>query len=139
MNTEHTETVMANPEPIPESLNRLSDAVIGAAIEVHRALGPGFLESIYEEALCLELTERGIPYERQVPIPVTYKGKPVGEHRLDLLVGGQLAVELKSIDAFTSAHTAQLLSYLKASRCRLGLLINFGVERLTRGVRRIAN
>jgi GxxExxY protein len=126
-------------EAIPEDLNRLSDAVIGAAVEVHRTLGPGFLESIYAEALCAEFSLRGISFQREVVVPVKYKGTLVGEHRLDLLVEGRLVLELKSVDALTSAHKAQVLSYLKASGCRLGLLVNFGAARLIDGIKRLVN
>jgi GxxExxY protein len=121
----------------PEEVDRLAHAVIGAAIEVHRRLGPGFLESVYEEALCVELRLRGIPFERQVKIGVTYKGEVVGEARLDLLVGGCLVVELKAVDGVTGIHTAQLLSYLKTTQHRLGLLINFNVLLLKHGIHRV--
>jgi GxxExxY protein len=120
-----------------EHLDRLAEAVIGAAIEVHRALGPGYLEDVYEQALKVELNLRGIEYESQVPISLTYKGYPVGATRLDLLVGGELVVELKAIEALGEIHKAQVISYLKASGKRLGLLINFNVPLLKHGVRRI--
>ena len=111
--------------------------MIGAAIEVHRVLGPGFLESVYEEAFCVELTARRIPFTRQIPAAVTYKGHQVGEHRLDVLVSGQLIVELKAVDELAPIHTAQLISYLKATGRRLGLLINFNVPVLKEGIKRI--
>jgi GxxExxY protein len=120
-----------------ESLDRLAHAVIGAAIEVHRLLGPGFLESVYEEALCLELGLRHIPFERQKCVAVSYKGHPVGEGRLDLLIGGSLVVELKAVDALAPIHTAQLLSYLKITGHQLGLLINFNVPMLKQGLKRV--
>ena len=101
-------------------INVLTNAVIGAAIEVHRMLGPGFLDSVYEEALCHELTLRRIPFERQASISVTYKGRTVGEGRMDLRVGGQLVVELKSVDTLAPVHTAQLLSYMRAGNIRSG-------------------
>jgi GxxExxY protein len=123
-------------EPSRE-LNALSQAVMGAAIEVHRCLGPGFFESVYEEALCAELGLRDIPFERQPIVAVHYKGKVVGEVRLDLLVGGALVVELKAIDGLTPVHQAQVIAYLKATGYRLGLLINFNVPMLKDGVRRI--
>ena len=106
--------------------DELSHQVIGAAIEVHKALGPGFLESVYEEAFCLELAARQIPFERQKPVKITYRGQLVGEHRLDILVAGCLVVELKAIRAFEDVHLATMLSYLKATDCTLGLLLNFG-------------
>jgi GxxExxY protein len=115
----------------------LTHAVIGAAIEVHRVLGPGFLESVYEEALAIELEQRGIPFERQYAVGVSYKGHPVGEGRLDLFVDRRLIVELKAVEALLPIHTAQILSYLKTIQCRTGLLINFNVPVLKRGIRRL--
>jgi GxxExxY protein len=123
-------------EPSAE-LDELAYAVIGAAIEVHRLLGPGFLESVYEEALCVELTLRGIPFARQLPIGVQYKGQKVGEARLDLLVDDNLVVELKAVEDIAPLHVAQILSYLKATRLRLGLLISFSVTTLRRGIKRV--
>ena len=122
-----------------ESLNRLTEGVIGAAMEVHSVLGPGFLESVYAKALCVELVRRGIPFAHQVPINVAYKGSSVGEARLDLLVGGRLVVELKATERQAPIHLAQVLYYLKAFRLPLGLLINFNVESLCFGIRRIVN
>ena len=115
----------------------LTGAVIGAAIEVHRLLGAGFLESVYESALAVELRAREISFERQKSIPVTYKGNLVGENILDFLIEDKLVVELKAVSNLTSLHEAQVLSYLKASNCNLALLINFNVTRLTNGVKRI--
>jgi GxxExxY protein len=114
-------------------INVLANAVIGAAIEVHRMLGPGFLESVYEEAFCHELTLRRIPFERQASISVTYKGHTVGEGRIDLRVGGKLVVELKSVDTLAPVHTAQLLSYMRAGNYQIGLLFNFNVKLLKEG------
>jgi GxxExxY protein len=114
-------------------INVLANSVIGAAIEVHRMLGPGFLESVYEEALCHELTLRRIPFERQASISVAYKGHTVGEGRMDLRVGGKLVVELKSVDALAPVHTAQVLSYMRAGDYQLGLLLNFNVKLLKEG------
>jgi GxxExxY protein len=111
--------------------------VIGAAIEVHRHLGPGYLESVYEEALAVELNLRGIPFVRQKAIAVNYKGYPVGEGRLDFLIDGVLVVELKAVEAFIPVHTAQVLSYLKATGLQLGLLINFNVSILKEGIQRV--
>ena len=127
---------MTRIEPDP-SMNSLSGAVVDAAIEVHRALGPGYLEAVYEEALAIELGLRGIPFERQKPIAVQYKGRAVGESRLDMLVGGCLILELKAVDAIAPIHTAQVISYLKATRLRLALLINFNVSVLKSGVKRV--
>ena len=117
--------------------DELAKAVIDAAIEVHRILGPGYLESVYEEALAVELDLRNIPFERQKSVAVDYKGQSVGEGRLDLLVGGCLIVELKAADALAPIHTAQVISYLKATRLPLGLVINFNVPVLKDGVKRI--
>ncbi|HET6314183.1 MAG TPA: GxxExxY protein [Chloroflexia bacterium] len=118
-------------------LNRLSHDVIGAALEVHRVLGPGFLESVYEEALCLELELRGIPFARQAPLPVWYKGRIVGEGRMDLLVGGCLVIELKAVEVLAQIHAVQLLTYLRATGHKLGLLINFNVAVLKHGIKRV--
>ncbi len=129
-------TVDANAKRLTEpadDMNRLTGDVIGAAIEVHRLLGPGFLESVYEDALCIELRLRGIPFVRQRPFALEYKGHSIGNARLDLLVGGRLVVELKAVDALAPIHSAQVLSYLKMTGARLGLLINFNVPALRRG------
>jgi len=115
-----------------ETLERLAHATIGAAIEVHRQLGPGFLEAVYETALALELASRGIVHQRQVEIGIDYKGTRVGQARLDLLVGERLIV-----DALLPIHKAQLLSYLKALDQPLGLLINFKVPVLRQGIQRV--
>jgi GxxExxY protein len=113
--------------------------VIGAAIEVHRILGPGFLETAYEEALSLELRSRGIQFARQVPVCVHYKGHAVAEARLDLLIENKLILELKAVEALAPIHAAQLLAYLKATRLSLGLLMNFNVPLLRLGIQRIIN
>ena len=120
-----------------EELDRLAGVVIEAAVEVHRLLGPGYLEAVSEESLSLELSIRGIPYHRQVPIEVNYKGSSVGSYRLDLLVGGRLVVEVKAVEGLLPIHGAQLRSYLKTTRRILGLLINFNVPTLRTGVRRV--
>lgn len=120
-----------------QRLDRLAHAVIGAAIEVHRTLGPGFLESVYEEALGVELHLRGIPFVGQLPIAVEYKGHGVGTGKVDILVAGALIVELKAVEALAPIHTAQLISYLKATGHHLGLLINFNVPVLRQGLKRI--
>lgn len=120
-----------------DELNRLTHEVIGAAIEVHRILGPGFLESIYEEALCVELNRRAIPFERQMPIPIVYKGVKIGEGRLDLLVLGKLILEIKTVETFAPIHSAQAISYLKATGHQLALLINFNATILKDGIKRI--
>ena len=118
-------------------VNELSKAVIGCAIEVHRALGHGLLESTYEICLCDELNLRVIPFERQKPIPVAYKGVKLDcGYRADLIVDRRLLVEIKAIDQTSVIHDAQLLSYLKLSGVNVGLLINFNVRMLKEGVRR---
>ena len=118
--------------------DQLTRAVLGAAIAVHRALGPGFLEAIYEQALAVELARQGIPVERQKPMAIVYEGEQVGIHRLDLLVRDELIVELKAVDALLPIHSAQILSYLKATGLKRGLLINFSSGRLMSGVRRLS-
>jgi GxxExxY protein len=118
-------------------VDELAHAVIGAAIEAHRHLGPGFLESVYEEALCIELAERQLPFECQKEISVLYKGRPIGKQRIDLMVGEVLIVELKAIEALAEIHKAQVISYLKATRLSLGLLINFNVPILKNGILRL--
>lgn len=103
----------------------LSSSVIDAAIKVHKALGPGFIESFYEEALCLELSTARIPYERQKSITISYKGKKIGEHRLDLIIDEKLIVELKAVAQLDPIHFSILRSYLKAANISSGLLLNF--------------
>lgn len=120
--------------------NELTEAVIGAAIEVHRHLGPGLLEKVYEEALCHELSVRGIPFKRQVLVPIVYKGVKLSTpYRCDLWVADMIIVENKSTSGFTPIDMAQLLGYLKLTDQRLGLLINFNVKFLKHGVKRVAN
>jgi GxxExxY protein len=114
--------------------------VIGAAIEVHRHLGPGLMESIYEGALYSELQLRDLNPERQVFVPINYKGLPIRPAiRLDLLVSRSLIVEVKAVESLAPIHKAQLLTYLKLTHLKLGLLINFNVEMLISGVRRVIN
>lgn len=117
--------------------NTISERVIGAAIEVHRHLGPGLLESTYEECLCLELDLRGLPFERQRPVPLEYKGIRCKEgYVVDLIVGDTLVVEVKSVDLLHPVHSSQLLTYMRALGMPAGLLINFNVDKLVSGVRR---
>ncbi len=121
-----------------ESRDALSGAVIGLAIEVHRALGPGLLESAYEECLCFELQQAKISFRRQVPLPVTYKAVALDcGYRLDLLIEERLVVELKTVEKLMPVHDAQLLSYLRLGGYRAGLLLNFNVAVLRDGLRRI--
>jgi len=122
---------------IPEDDEELARKVIGAAIEVHRALGPGFLESIYQRALCHELTLLAIPFECKKEILVPYKGIQIPGQRLDVLIAGRIILELKTVEAFAPIHQAQLISYLKATGLRLGFLINFKVQVLKDGIKRI--
>lgn len=123
----------------PDDVDKLARNVIGAAIEVHRHLGPGFLESVYEHALAVELRLRGIAFARQKAIPVTYKGFDVGVSRPDFLVDEKLVVEVKAVGELAPIHQAQVISYLKALRQPLGLLLNFKVGTLKAGgIRRVA-
>lgn len=124
------------PEPPPE-LDALAYDVIGAAIEVHHRLGPGFLESVYEEAMSVELALRGIPFHRQITFPVHYKDREIARSKLDFLVDEQLVLELKAVEDLRPIHIAQTLSYLRAGEFQLGLLINFHVMRLRDGIRRV--
>ena len=111
--------------------NDLSERVIGAAIEVHRSLGPGFLEAFYEEALCIELTARGVGYERQFPVSVLYRNQEIGSHRLDLLIEGRLVLELKAVKEIDPIHFSVVCSYVKASNATSGIIINFHSMPLT--------
>ena len=120
--------------------NALTERIIGAAIEVHRHLGPGLLESAYEECLCYELSRMGIAFKRQVPLPIRYKEILLDcGHKMDLLVADSVIVEIKAIESLMPVHTAQILTYLKSSGCAIGLLINFNVPVLTKGLKRIVN
>jgi GxxExxY protein len=120
--------------------NELSKTIIGCAIEVHKSLGPGLLESAYEECLFFELKQCGIRVEKQKSLPLIYKEiKLDAGYRIDLLVEDKLVVEIKSVDALNDIHTAQVLTYLKLSGCKLGLLINFNVLKLVDGVKRLVN
>ena len=109
----------------------LSQGIIGAAIDVHRSLGPGFLESFYEEALCIELDILGIPFERQKTIEITYRNQKIGEHRLDLLVDGKLVVELKAVKEIDPIHFTIVRSYVKAATASSGIILNFSTMPLT--------
>ena len=118
--------------------NELTHEIIGAAIEVHKNLGPGLLESTYEECLCHELSQRGIPFERQKPIPVIYKGVKLDcGYRLDLLVADRVILELKSVETLAPIHDSIMITYLKLSEHRIGLLMNFNVQILKEGIRRL--
>jgi GxxExxY protein len=118
----------------------LSNSIIGAAINVHKELGQGLLESIYEDSLCHELKILGIEYEKQKHLPFIYKGVKMKSYfRIDLLIENEIIVEIKSTEHLIEAHSAQLLSYLKISNKRLGLLLNFNVPLLKNGIKRISN
>jgi GxxExxY protein len=122
---------------IPGGLTELTEQIIGAAIEVHRRLGPGLLESAYEACLAYELQQLGLSFERQKALPVIYKEISVDQgYRIDLLVEHKVVVELKAVECFTPVHEAQMLSYLKFSGCHVGLLLNFNVKMLKDGIRR---
>ena len=127
-------------QEIEEQSNRLSKAIIGAAIEEHRELGPGLLESVYEACLCHELALRKIPFKHQVPLPVHFKGVQLDcGYRMDLLVDDLVIVELKSVERFHPLDEAQLLTYLRQKKIWLGLLINFNVTILRSGIKRMVN
>jgi GxxExxY protein len=134
---EHKGEKQVDHAPIPEEDEELARRVIGAAIEVHRHLGPGFLESIYRRALCHELSLRGIPFEDEKELVVPYKDIRIPGQRLDILVAGRILLELKTVEAFAPIHQAQLLSYLKATGLRPGFLINFKVLVLKDGIKRL--
>lgn len=114
---------------------RLSEAVIGCAIEVHRALGAGFLERVYEHALALELRSNGVAFQQQQAMQVRYRGRVVGEYCCDFLIEGRMLIELKALSSLSTDHEAQLLNYLKATGINAGLLLNFGARRL--GIKRM--
>jgi GxxExxY protein len=120
--------------------SELTERIIGAAIEVHRQLGAGLLESIYEECLCYELNQKGLRFQRQVHLPINYKGiKLESAYKMDLLVEDTVVVEIKATEGTLPIHAAQVLTYLKASQKRVGLLINFNVPVLKHGLQRIVN
>jgi GxxExxY protein len=120
--------------------NELSTKVIGCAIEVHKQLGPGLLESAYQECLYYELVKAGLNVQKEVPRPIVYKEVKLDHgYRIDLLVENRLVIEIKTVDAFTDVHTAQVLTYLKLGNYKLGLLLNFNVSTLKNGIKRIIN
>jgi len=118
-------------------LNSITDKIIGCAIEVHRNLGPGLLESIYENALCIELNNKDIEYKRQVKKEILYKGVRLGYHRIDLIIEDAIIIEIKAVDRVDKVFHAQLLSYLKITGKKVGLLINFNESTLQRGIKRM--
>lgn len=123
-----------------EWLDKITEKIIGAAIEVHKSLGPGLLESAYEECLCYELSQNGLKFERQVPLPVLYKGVKLDcGYKMDLVVENEVVVEIKAVERLIPVNDAQLLSYLKLHNKKVGLLLNFHVPVLKSGLKRIVN
>ncbi len=120
------------------SINLLTRKIIGCAIEVHRVLGPGLLESIYESAMCIEMDDVGLMYERQVSVPARYKGHALGHYRIDLIVNGLVIVDIKSVERPNAVFEAQVLTYLRITGKRIGLLVNFNAALLKDGVTRLA-
>jgi GxxExxY protein len=125
------------PSRLPTEVEELVTQVIGCCIAVHRTLGPGLLESIYSRAIGLELTAAGIPFEREVQIPVSYRDEFLCVQRLDIVAAGQIVLQVKSVERLAPVHHAQLLSYLGVSRLKIGLLVNFNVPVLQDGLKRI--
>jgi len=119
-------------------INKLTEGIIGCAIEVHRQLGPGLLEGSYESALCIELEDAGWTYQRQLIFPVVYKGRTIGEYRLDLLVEDSVVVEIKSVERFDPVFEAQVLTCRRVTGKKVGLLINFNSRLLKDGIRRFS-
>ena len=126
---------LCSPGEFP--LKEITKRIISCAIEVHSFLGPGLLENVYEEALSHEFKLRNIAYERQKEISLKYKGKDIGKHRIDYLIEDEVIVEIKAVETMNKIYEAQLLTYLKAMNKRIGLLINFNVERLKDGIKRL--
>lgn len=118
-------------------LNEITERIISCAIEVHRNLGPGLLESVYDKAMCHEIALRGMRFRNQVAVPILYKGTVLGEHRIDLIVEDEIIVELKAVDRMDPVFKAQILSYLRMTNKNLGLLINFNVPYLKDGIQRV--
>jgi len=124
--------------PIPEELNTIAEEIVDSAFTVHKELGPGLLEQVYEVCFCHELKKRGLPFKRQVQVPVNYDGiKFIEAFRLDVMVNELIICELKTIEQLQPVHTAQLLTYLKLTDLRLGFLINFNVHLIKKGIHRI--
>ena len=115
----------------------LTERMIGCAITVHKTLGPGLMETTYEEALCIELTDEGLPFSRQIGVPIFYKGRLIGEYRPDLVVEGRVVLEIKSVERLIGVHQAQVLAYMRVLQVPVGLLVNFNGEVLRTGVKRL--
>ena len=122
--------------PLSDEAERVIHDTIGCCITVHRALGPGLFERVYDSALCLELTAAGIAYDREKTYPVTYRGEVISEQRVDIVVGGIIVLELKSVEQLSPLHHKQILSYMRVAHLRAGLLVNFNVAMLPDGLRR---
>jgi len=122
----------------PSLATDLTEQIIGSAIEVHRHLGPGLLESVYESALCIELRSVGLPFTRQLGVPLFYKGELIAEHRPDLIVRGEVIVEIKSVERFNPVFLAQMLTYLRITGLHVGLILNFNRSVMKDGVRRVS-
>jgi GxxExxY protein len=120
-----------------DALNQLSERIIGCAIEVHRELGPGLLESVYETALCIELGLAGVFAKRQVEVPVFYKGRLLSQFRIDLIVNDQIVLEVKAVERFDPIHVAKLMTYLRITNLNLGLLLNFNSTMMRQGIKRV--
>jgi GxxExxY protein len=121
-------------------VDEVTGKIIGAAIEVHRTLGPGLLESVYDECMRFELASAGLAFRHQYPIPIEYNGRKLsGDYRIDFLVEGLVVVELKAVERLQSVHEAQLLTYLRLTRLQVGLLVNFNTDVRHRGVKRLVN
>jgi GxxExxY protein len=133
----HRDTEKTAIVPIDAEINAVTSRVIACAIEVHRALGPGLLEQIYEAALCIELEDRELGYLRQTRIPAYYKGRLLGEYRVDLVVSDRVLVEVKCVDHLNPVHEAQLLTYLRLTGKRVGLLMNFNSRLVKEGIKRL--
>jgi len=123
--------------PLPEELEAMAHEVIGCCLAVHKELGPGLLESVYPRAVAIELEDRGISFEMEKPLRVNYRGQLLCHQRLDMFIDGRLVLELKSVEMLHPIHVAQVVSYLRLTKSRLGLLINFNVPILKQGIRRI--
>jgi len=138
MNHRDTETQRETQrDPIPDAVNETSGVVVDAAFQVHKTLGPGLLESVYEECLLYELANRGLDVRRQVQLPLIYKGLQFDcGFRIDLLVSDEVVVEIKAVDAVLPVHLAQILTYLKITEKRVGLLINFNKTKIKNGIHR---
>jgi len=119
------------------AVNHLTERIIGLAIEVHRHLGPGFMEAAYERALCMELQAHGLSFRRQAGLPVIYKGATVARHRPDLVVEQCVVVEVKAVERLARVHTAQMIAYLRIAKLEVGLIMNFNAATLREGIRRV--